>query len=189
MSTTHGPKTYGLLAEYDNADALIAAINQSKAAGYKKLDGYSPYAVAGIADALGFKHSEMSTVMLCGGLTGALCGFLMIWYLNGVDYPINVGGRAVIDDPIGWLHGWPSFMPITFETGILTTALSGVFGLLAICGLPRPHHPLFNVPAFAAASRDRFFLTVEATDPKFDLEATRAFLLGLQPLSVAEVPE
>jgi hypothetical protein len=188
MSTTHEPKMYGLVAEYDNADSLIAAIKQAREAGYTKLDGYSPYAVAGISDALGFKYSEMSTVMLCGGVIGAACGFFMQWYDNAVAYPVNIGGRAVIDDVFQWLNGWPSFIPITFETGILTCALSGVFGLLAICGLPRPHHPLFNVPQFARASRDRFFLTVEATDPKFDLATTKTFLQGLQPLSVAEVP-
>lgn len=188
MSATHEPTTYGLLAEYDNADALIAAIKQAKEAGYTKLDGYSPYAVAGIADALGFKYSEMSTVMLCGGIIGATCGFIMQWWTNAIDYPVNIGGRAVTNNAIDWLNGFPSFIPITFETGILTTALSGVFGLLAICGLPRPHHPLFGVPQFAAASRDRFFLTVEATDPKFDMAATKEFLQTLKPLSVAEVP-
>jgi hypothetical protein len=188
VSATSESKLYGLLAEYDNADDLIEACKKAKAEGYTKIDGYSPYAVAGIPDALGFKYSEMSTIMLCGGLVGAVCGFAMMWWANGIDYPVNIGGRAELE-PIAWLKGWPSFMPITFETGILTTALSGVFGLLAICGLPRPHHPLFNVPVFARASRDRFFLVVEATDPKFSLTESKAFLNGLKPLSVAEVPE
>jgi hypothetical protein len=189
MSHSPEPKMYGLAAEYDNADALIAAIKSAREAGYTKLDGYSPYAVAGIADALGFKYSEMSTVMILGGVIGATCGFIMQWADNAILYPMNIGGRAVIDNVIDWLNGWPSFIPITFETGILTCALSGVFGLLAICGLPCPNHPLFNVPQFARASRDRFFLTVEATDPKFDLAATKEFLNGLKPLSVAEVPK
>lgn len=183
-----GSKLYGLLAEYDNPDALVSAIKRAKEAGYTKLDGYSPYGVAEVADALGFVKSEMATVMLSGGLVGATSAFLMQWYLNAVDYPLNVAGRAV-SNPIGWLESWPSFIPITFEGGILTCALSGVFGLLAICGLPRPHHPVFNAPQFAAATRDKFFMTVEASDPKFDLNATRDFLLGLQPLSVVEVPE
>ena len=182
------PKLYGLLAEYDNPEALVAAIKKVREAGFTNIDGISPYGVAEIADALGFKHSEMGTVMLCGGLSGAICGFAMQWYANAVDYPVNVGGRASMDI-IEWLKGWPSFIPITFETGILTTALSGLFGLLAICGLPRPHHPLFNSKKFARATRDRFFLTVEATDPKFDLVATKDFLQTLQPLSVEEVPE
>jgi Protein of unknown function (DUF3341) len=180
VSTVNDTKLYGLLAEYDTADGLIDAIKAAKEAGYSKLDGYSPYAVAGIADALGFKYSEMSTVMICGGLLGAACGFFMQAYTASEYYPMNVGGRPMIS--------WPSFIPITFETGILTCALSGVFGLLAICGLPRPNHPLFGVEKFGEATRDKFFLTVEATDPKFDLAATKAFLGGLKPLSVLEVP-
>lgn len=183
-----GSKLFCLLAEYDNPDALVVAIKKTKEAGYTKIDGYSPYGVAEIADALGFVKSEMATVMLCGGLVGATSAFIMQWYLNAVDYPLNVAGRAV-SDPVGWLEGWPSFIPVTFEGGILTCALSGLFGLLAVCGLPRPHHPLFNAPKFEAATRDKFFLTVEAADPKFDLHATKEFLLGLQPQSVVEVPE
>ena len=130
----------------------------------------------------------MGTVMLCGGLIGAASAFVMQWWTNAVDYPVNIGGRASLD-AVEFLKSWPSFIPVTFEGGILTCALSGLFGLLAICGLPRPHHPLFNVPQFGRVTRDRFFLTVEATDPKFDLAATKEFLMGLQPLSVAEVPE
>lgn len=188
MSTADAPKLYGLVAEYDTADALVAAIKRAKAEGYDKLDGYTPYGVAEVADALGFRHSEMGTVMLCGGLVGAAAGFLMQYWTNAIDYPLNIGGRASLDW-LEYLKSWPSFIPVTFEGGILTCALSGLFGLLAVCGLPRPHHPLFNVPQFAAASRDRFFLAVEAADPKFDLAATKEFLMGLQPLSVAEVPE
>jgi Protein of unknown function (DUF3341) len=189
MTDPNTPNLYGLLAEYDNADGVVAAIKRCREAGYTKLDGYSPYGVAEIADALGFKYAEMSTVMLCGGLIGATAGFCMQWWANAIDYPVNVGGRALLE-PFEWLRGWASYIPITFEGGILTTALTGLFGLLAICGLPRLHHPLFNNPVFATrASRDRFFLAVEATDPKFELAATKDFLLGLAPLSVAEVPE
>ncbi len=112
----------------------------------------------------------------------------MQWYDNDMDYFFNIGGRAV-QDVFQWLRGWPSFIPITFEGGILACALSGLFGLLAICGLPRPHHPLFNSPVFARVVRDRFVLAIEAGDPKFELAATREFLLGLQPLSVTEVQE
>ena len=183
-----GPKLYGLMAEYDNPDALVAAIRRAREAGYTKMDGYSPYGVAEVADALGFRYGEMSTVMLCGGLIGATSAFVMQWWANGIDYPLNIAGRATLT-PVEWLNGWPSYIPITFEGGILTCALSGLFGLLAVCGLPRPHHPLFNAPQFAAVTRDRFFLAIEAVDPKFDLQQTKDFLLGLAPLSVAEVPE
>lgn len=181
------PKIYGLLAEYDRPDPLIAAIKAVKADGYTKIDGYSPYAVAGIADALGFVKTEMATIMLCGGLVGATSAFLMQWWANAIDYPVNVGGRASYE-VFEFLKSWPSFIPITFEGGILTCALSGVFGLVAICGLPRPHHPLFNADIFSRCSRDRFFLAVEAADPKFDLEGTKALLASLSPLSVVEVP-
>lgn len=183
-----GSKLYCLLAEYDNPEALVAAIKSAREAGYTRLDGYSPYGIAEIADALGFVKSEMATVMLCGGLVGAASAFTMQWYLNAVDYPLNVAGRAS-SDPIRWLDSWPSFIPITFEGGILTCALSGLFGLLAVCGLPRLNHPLFNAPKFEAATRDKFFLTIEASDPKFNLHTTKEFLLGLQPQSVVEVPE
>lgn len=185
---TNGPKLFGLLAEYDNPDSLVAAIKRAREAGYTKLDGYTPYGVAEVADALGFVKSEMATVMLCGGLIGAASAFTMEWWTNAVDYSINVAGRAS-SDILEWLRSWPSFIPVTFEGGILTCALSGLFGLLAICGLPRPHHPLFNSPVFCRVVRDRFVMTVEATDPKFDLNATRAFLLEHNPLSVTEVPE
>jgi hypothetical protein len=183
-----GPGLYGLLAEYDNPDGLVAAVRRAREAGYTKLDGYTPYGVAEVADELGFIKSEMGTVMLCGGLIGAASAFVMQWWANGIDYPLNIAGRAELTT-FEWLRGWPSYIPITFEGGILTCALSGLFGLLAVCGLPRLHHPLFNSPVFSRVVRDRFVLAVEATDPKFDRQATRDFLLGLAPLSVTEVPE
>ncbi|MBO0698859.1 MAG: DUF3341 domain-containing protein [Zavarzinella sp.] len=188
MSPAESPRLYGLLAEFDNPDALVAACRRAREAGYTKVDGYSPYGIAEVADALGFRYGEMSTVMLCGGLIGATAAFVMQWWANGIDYPLNIAGRAILT-PGEWLNGWPSYIPITFEGGILTCALSGLFGLLAICGLPRLHHPLFAMPQFARVTRDRFCLAIEAVDPKFDLQATRDFLLGLAPLSVAEVPE
>lgn len=187
MSPAETPKLYGLLAVYDNPDALVAAIKRAKEAGYTKMDGYTPYGVAEVADALGFRYSEMSTVMFCGGFIGATSAFLMQWWANDMDYYYNVGGRAV-ENVFEWLRGWPSFIPITFEGGILTCALSGLFGLMAICGLPRLHHPLNNAPEFAGVVRDKFILAIEAADPKFDLNATRDFLLSLQPQTVAEVP-
>lgn len=187
MSHSNEPTIYGLIAEYDRADPLIAAIKKVREEGYTKIDGYSPYAVAGIADALGFVRTEMATIMLIGGLVGSTSAFLMQWWTNAIDYPVNVGGRATME-AVAFLNSWPSFIPITFEGGILTCALSGVFGLIAVCGLPRPHHPLFNADVFARCSRDRFFLAVESTDPKFDLAATKALLASLSPLSVTEVP-
>ncbi|MGL6076383.1 MAG: DUF3341 domain-containing protein [Fimbriiglobus sp.] len=183
MSATHHdtPTTFGLLAEYETADNLVHATEKAAKEGYTVMDGYSPYPVGEVADALGFPRSEIGAIMFIGGLCGATMGFLMQAYLNGVEYPINVGGKPLVS--------WPMFAPITWELLVLSASLSGVIGLFALCGLPQPYHPLFNVPQFARATRDRFFLCIEATDPKFDLAKTQEFLTSTQPLSIAEVPE
>ena len=175
------PVPYGLLAEFETADAMAHAIEKAVANGYTHLDGFSPYPVGEAADALKFPKSEMGPVMFIGGLTGACAGFIMQYWANTWGYSLNVAGRPYFS--------WPSFVPITFEMMVLTTALSGFFGLMAICGLPRYNHPLFNSTAFDRATRDRFFVCVEATDPKYDLAATRSFLNDLRPLSVEEVME
>ena len=160
---------------------MSAAARKATAAGYTQFDCYSPYPVGEAADALNFPKSEMGPVMFIGGLTGACSGFLMQYWCNAYGYSLNVGGRPYLS--------WPSFIPITFEMMVLTTALTGLFGLMAICGLPRYNHPLFNSKAFDRACSDRFFLCIEAIDPKYDAAATRAFLTDLHPLSVEEVPE
>jgi hypothetical protein len=175
------PTVFGLLAEFETGDAMSAAARKATAAGYTRFDCYSPYPVGDAADAMNFPKSEMGPVMFIGGLTGACSGFLMQYWCNTWGYSLNVGGRPYFS--------WPSFIPITFEMMVLTTALTGLFGLLAICGLPRYHHPLFNSKAFDRASRDRFFLCIEVIDPKYDPVATRAFLSELHPLSLEEVPE
>jgi len=175
------PVTYGLLAMFETGDAMSHAVAKAVEAGYTHLDAYSPYPVGEAADALKFPKSEMGPVMFIGGLTGACAGFIMQYWANTWGYALNIGGRPYFS--------WPSFVPITFEMMVLTTALTGLFGLLAICGLPRYHHPLFNSKAFERATRDRFFVCIEATDPKFNLADTRAFLNGLHPLSVEEVME
>jgi hypothetical protein len=172
---------YGLMAEFGTADDLIRATQKAKAEGYERMDGFSPYPIGEVADALGFPRSEIGAVMFIGGMLGATCGFLMQFWANGIDYPLNVGGKP--------FFSWPQFVPITWELLVLTASMSGLFGLLALCGLPEPYHPVFNVPQFARASRDRFFLVIEASDDKFDLAGTRAFLEALTPISVAEVPE
>ena len=172
------PTTYGLLAEFPDADSLIVATRKARAEGYTLMDTHTPYPVGETADALGFPKSEMGTVMFIGGMTGALSGFFMQYWDNAYGYSLNIGGRPYLS--------WPSFIPITFEMMVLTAALSGLFGLMALCGLPRLHHPLFNSKAFDRATRDRFFLSVEAADPKFDLEHTRAFFDTLNPISPVE---
>jgi hypothetical protein len=170
-----------MIADFETADQLIEAIKKVKAEGYTKLDGYSPFPVAGVCDALGIGRTEISTIMFVGGLIGASSGFWMQVFTQAVNYPINVGGRPYVS--------WPSFIPITFELMVLTACLSGVFGLIALCGLPRLHHPLFNSERFERASIDRFILCIEATDPKYDAEASRALLSTLNPVGIEEVPQ
>lgn len=177
----NGPGVYGLVAEFETPDQLVQAARKANEAGFTRMDAYSPYPVGDVADAMGYRKSEMGPVMFIGGMLGATAGFIMQYFLGAYDYPVNIAGRPFMS--------WPSFIPITFEMMVLTASLSGLFGLMALCGLPMLYHPLFNVPAFARASGDRFFLCIEATDPLFDLTTTRAFLAGLQPLDVSEVPE
>ena len=150
----------------------------TRQAGYNKIDAYSPFPIEGLAEEIGAPH-DVPLVVLIGGIVGGLTGYLMQWWMS-VDYPINVGGKPP--------HSWPAFIVITFEMTILFAGISAVFGMLALNGLPMPYHPVFNVPRFAMASRDRFFLIVFSSDPKYNSAATRDFLQGLQPRSISEVP-
>jgi hypothetical protein len=177
MSTK--PKIYGLLAEFEHPDDLIAAIHRAREEGYRRMDAYSPFPLEELSDALDFHKTHMPLVVLIGGITGCLSGFFLQYYGMVLGYPYNVGGRP--------FNSWPMFIPITFELTILIAALSAVFGMLALNGLPMPYHPLFNVRQFARVSQDRFFLCIESTDPKFDFEQTRDFLTGLGPREVIEV--
>jgi hypothetical protein len=170
---------YGLLAEFSSADELVAAVRRAHAEGYRHMDTYSPFPLEGIADALGLRRTSVPLIVLIGGVLGCLTGYFMQYYLAAVYYPINVGGRP--------LHSWPSFIPITFELTVLFAGLFAVFGMLALNGLPMPSHPVFNAPRFALATRNRFFLAIEATDPKFDRVKTRQFLQSLAAYEVSEV--
>lgn len=181
MSEPTEEAPWGLVAEFDSADALIAAARKSHEAGYTRLDGYSPYPVPEVADAIGFPRSEIGAIMFIGGAVGAISGFMMLNWVLGHDYPHNIDGKP-------FFLSWPMFIPITWELLVLTASLCGMIGLFALCGLPMPYHPLFNVPQFARASKDRFFLAIEAVDPKYDINSTKSFLGTLSPLSVEEVP-
>jgi hypothetical protein len=170
---------YGLLAEFSTPEAVLEAATRAHAAGYRHAEAYTPFPVDGLAQSLGYHRTRVPLVVLIGGATGACAAFLMMWFANVIHYPWNVGGRPP--------NSWPSFIPITFEVGVLVAALSAVIGMLAMNGLPEPYHPVFNAPTFQMASRDRFFLCIEATDPQFDPAATRQFLEVLGPISVTEV--
>jgi hypothetical protein len=172
--------TYGLMAEFDSASDLVAAADRTREAGYKKIDAYSPFPVEGLAEAIGFHHDLVPLITLIGGIVGGTTGFLMQYWMSAVSYPVNIGGKPY--------NSWPAFIIITFEMTILFAAISAVFGMLALNGLPMPYHPAFNVPRFALATKDRFFLIVFASDKKYDAAATRKFLEALNPRSIAEVP-
>jgi len=172
---------YGLMAEFDNPTALVNAARAAREKGYRKLDAYSPFPIEELNDVLHLHRNKLPLIVLLGGITGGLTGYLLQYYITVWNFPINVGGRP--------LHSWPAYIIITFELTILFAAVSAVLGLLALCGLPMPYHPMFNVPRFATASRNRFFLCIEAADPLFDHDRTAQFLETLEPREVSEVAE
>jgi hypothetical protein len=167
------------MAEFDSPTELVNAARAVRARGYRRLDAYSPFPIEELTDALHLHKNRLPMIVLAGGIVGGIVGYLLQYYVTVWHYPINIGGRP--------LHSWPAYIVITFETTILFAALSAVFGLLALCGLPMPYHPTFNVPRFALATRNRFFLCIEATDPLFDHDKTCEFLETLNPKEVSEV--
>lgn len=170
---------YGMLAEFNTPDELLAATRRAREAGYQQMDAYTPFPVEGLAEALGFQRTGLPFLVLLGGIVGGVGGYLMQYWMAAIDYPLNVGGRP--------LHSWPAFIPVTFELTILVAALAAVLGMLALNGLPMPYHPLFNVPRFELATRNSFFLCIEATDPKFDRDETRRFLESVKAREVSDV--
>ena len=160
---------YGLMAEFETAEELLAAAWSVREEGYDHLDAYTPFPVEGLADAIGFSRNRVPIAVLGGGILGGGLAYFMQWYINVIDYPINVGGRPY--------HSWPAFIPVTFELTILFAAFGALIGMLALNRLPKLYHPVFNAPHFDRASQDRFFLCIEAEDPQFDRERTRQLLL------------
>lgn len=170
---------YGVMAEFDTPTAVVAAARRAYEEGYRRMDAYTPYPIEELTEAIGFRHTKLPLLVLIGGIVGALSGYGLQYWASVLYYPLNVGGRP--------LHSWPAFIPVTFEMTILVAALTAVFGMLALNGLPQPYHPVFNTKGFDLASRNHFFLCIEARDPKFNLEETRAFLNSLDPREVTDV--
>jgi hypothetical protein len=181
MLKTPKSHLYGLMAEFEDPNALVAAAQQARLEGYRRMDAYSPFPIEELHEALGLPPTRLPLIVLIGGLVGAVAGYSLQYWVSVIENPLNVGGKP--------LHSWPAFIPITFETTILVAALSAVLGMLALNGLPMPYHPVFNVARFALASRNRFFLCIEARDPRFDLEATRHFLQTLNPREISTVAD
>ena len=174
-------RIFGVLAEFKDSDILLAAARAAYAAGWRRMDAYTPFPVDGLGEAIGKRRSWVSLIVMVAGFSGAAGGYFMQWFSMTQAYPYNIGGRP--------FHSWPMFIPITFELGILCGSLAGVFGMLALNGLPRLHHPIFKVPGFERASIDRFFLCLEASDPLFESAAVaEGFLMRAGAAMTAEVP-
>jgi len=173
------PSLHGLMAEFDTPSALVAAAERTRLAGYRRIDAYSPIPIEELSEALELKRTRLPLLVLLGGIAGGIAGYGLEYWTQVIAYPLNIGGRP--------LHAWPQFIPVTFETTVLGAALAAFVGMWVLNGLPQPYHPVFNVPAFDRASRDRFFLCIEASDPMFDHARTQQFLEGLHPVGVSDV--
>ena len=170
---------YGLMAEFAGERDVVAAAKSAYEHGYRKMDAYAPFPVEGLAEALGRTKTAVPLIVLIGGTCGGLGGYFLQWYAMAIDYPLNIGGRPY--------NSWPAYVPITFELTVLCAAFAAIIGMLALNRLPEPYHPVFNAPGFDRASTDRFFLCIEAEDPKFDIASTRRFLETLKPVNISEV--
>ena len=181
MDAAHSlpPASYGLLDEFDTPAQLIKAAKRAHEAGYRRLDTFSPYPIEEAWEAIGHHDRRLSLIVLGGGLAGLLTGLGLQEWVHQVAYPINIAGKP--------LNSWPQFIPVIFELTILFAALAAVLGMIVLNGLPQPYHPVFNVPRFEHASRDKFFLLVESTDPQFDRAKTLDFLKTLDASEINEV--
>ena len=169
------------MAEFDTPTQLVDAARRTREAGYTKTDAFSPFPLHELDEALGIKRSVLPLLVFGGGLVGLLSGIALQVYVHYFNYPLNIGGRPYLS--------WPSFVPPAFELTILLAGFTAVFGMLFLNGLPRPYHPTFNVPRFALATREKFFLVIESADPRYDHGEVRAFMQSLGPQEVFDVPE
>jgi hypothetical protein len=173
------PTLYGIMGEFNNPSDLVAAARRTYEAGYRRINGYSPYPIEELSEAIGFTRTSLPLIVLIGGILGGLGGFFMQYWMEVIDYPLNVGGKP--------FNSWPAFIPITFECTVLVAAFAAVLGMLILNKLPQPYHPVFNAPNFALATRDRFFLVIEANDPRFSHDETTQFLNTVGARNVSDV--
>lgn len=169
--TESGTAVYGIVAEFATPASVYHAAEKMRDSGFAKWDVYSPYPMHGLDEAMGVKRTILPILVATGAFTGVGLAYLMQWWMSAVDFQIVVQGK-----PYG---AWEPFVPITFEMGVLFAAFTSLFGMLALNGLPRFNHPLFRSERFLSVSDDRYMIAVEAEDPKFDPEQTRAFLESL----------
>jgi Protein of unknown function (DUF3341) len=178
----HRSHLYGVMGEFETAKHFLHAVAKVRDAGYRNMDAYAPFPLEGLSEAMGLRRSWVPLVTLMGGLGGGLTGFGFQYWVNVFAYPMNIAGRP--------LNSWPAFIPVTFELTILGASIFAVLGMLAMNKLPHPYHPVFNVARFAArASTDRFFICIEAIDPKFSATESARFLQSLDAVHVTEVIE
>ncbi len=170
---------YGLMAEFDDPSAVVAAARRTYEAGYRRINAYSPYPIEELSEAIGYHKDMVSMVVFACGILGAIGGFMLQYWTAAVDYPLNVGGRPLVS--------LPSYIPVIFECTVLLASFGAFLGMLAMNRLPEPYHPVFNLPSFSRASQDRFFLCVKSDDPKFSETETRTFLEGLGAKEVSDV--
>jgi hypothetical protein len=175
---------YGVIGEFGTPRQLLDAAKKVREAGYQRMDAYSPFPVEGLSEALGLgrKQNMVPLITLIGGLCGGLGGFFFQYWVNVISFRENIGGRP--------LNSWPAFIPVTFEMTVLFASLFSVFGMLAMNKLPQPHHPLFNSDRFQKhATTDRFYVCIEANDPKFDLAGVKRFFGELKAEHITEVQD
>lgn len=178
----HRSHTYGVLGEFDTEHQLLHAARAARQAGYENVEGYTPFPIEALTEALGLKRNKVPLLTLIGGLCGGLGGFYFQYWVNVTSYPMNIGGRP--------FNSWPAFIPVTFELTVLGASLAAVFGMLALNGLPEPYHPLFNVDRFVKhATTDKFFLCIEARDKKFNVAEATRFFESVHATNISEVQD
>jgi len=182
MHTNESPNgLHGVMAEFDSGQEIVDAARQTMAAGFTKVEGYSPVPIEELNDIIHQRRTILPKLVLAGGLTGMATGFSLQYWASVFAYPLEVGGRP--------LASWPSFIIPSYELTILFSGLTAAIGMILLNGLPQPYHPVFNVERFARASSDKFFLVIESADPRFDRHRTAEFLRGLGAKGVYDVEE